>query len=177
MDSQTQTSEPMLKDKTVENARTGYNTAINLWIYEGTLIWNKFTAMVYANTILLITIGVIITGNRWRELCLILFVLCFLGIILCICWYIMNKRSFKFYKYWIMSARELEEQYLEPIKIISRVGDYADNKEVKISLDTGDMHLIIKGMAKRKVENVVNVIICIFIFVYIVIMFHYLIFL
>ena len=35
-----------------ENVRTGYQAAVNLWADEGTTIWSKFSALVYANTIL-----------------------------------------------------------------------------------------------------------------------------
>ena len=42
MTSQESNNTLSLDNATIENARIGYSSAINLWIYEGTLIWNKF---------------------------------------------------------------------------------------------------------------------------------------
>jgi hypothetical protein len=45
-----------------------------------------------------------------------------IGIALCWLWFSIAKRGFDFYKYWIFSARELEEQYLShPIQTLSLV--------------------------------------------------------
>ncbi len=157
-----------------ENARVGYQSAVNLWIYEGTQIWVKFTAMVYSNTIVLATVGIVMTSPRWKDLPILTIALAILGIIFCVCWYILNKRSFAYYKYWIWSSRELEEKYLKPVQTVSRGGEFADGKEALFNIGGKDLPHQCKGIEKFRVEIVSNIIIFIFVLMYLTILFHHL---
>jgi hypothetical protein len=148
-----------------ENARTGYQVAVNLWVYEGTTIWAKFTAMVYANTILLATLGLLITSNRASELALFRIALAGLGLSLCASWIFLTVRSFATYKYWIFSARELEN-YLSPVQTVSRGGSFADGKRVTFTT-TPAKELQLGTLARWRIEGLSYFIIVVFALVYV----------
>lgn len=97
----------------LENARSGYQAAVALWVHEGQGIWSKFTGMVYAHTILILTISAILTSNKADDLCLVRVILCILGLLICIAWMIITARSFVYHDYYVKSAREIENLYLE----------------------------------------------------------------
>jgi hypothetical protein len=105
----------------VENAKVGYQAAITLWAYEGTTIWAKFTAMVYANTILIGIMGLILASPNASKLFWMLIILAGLGLVLCFCWFLLTVRSFDFYKHWVLSSRELEAS-LSPARTVSEGG-------------------------------------------------------
>ncbi len=148
-----------------ENARTGYQVAVNLWVYEGTTIWAKFTAMVYANTILLATLGLLITSSRAPELAVLRIALAVLGLSLCASWVFLTRRSFEYYKYWIFSARELEK-HLSPVKTVSRGGRFAEGEKVTFTT-TPSKELQLGTLAARwRIERLSYSIIVVFVLVY-----------
>ena len=154
-------------DSVNENAKAGYGAAINLWQYEGNTIWTKFAAMVYSNTILLATLGLVITSQRHNELCVFKYALCTLGILLCIAWTLLTIRSFDFYKYWILSARELEKQHLSPVETVSRGQSLADGELLTID---GEEHQLRWKWKHATIEKVSYCIISVFSIVYILAM-------
>ena len=102
----------------MENARVGYQVASNLWIYEGGTLWSKFNALLVANSVVLSALG--LSMSAASPLRVFSIGMPVVGIILCVMWFLLTERSFRFYKYWIWSAREIEEQYLNvPLRIIS----------------------------------------------------------
>jgi len=135
--------------------------------YEGNTIWAKFAAMVYSNTILLATLGLVITSQRHADLCVLKYSLCVLGILFCIAWALLTMRSFDYYKYWILSARELEK-HLMPVKTIERGKLFADGEPLTID---GEKHQLRWKWQHATVEKVTNCIIGVFGIVYILSMF------
>ena len=153
------------------NFREGYSTAIALWAYEGNTIWAKFTAMVYANTILLATLGLVITSNRSAQLVVLRIALAALGLGLCIAWVLLTVRSFDFYKYWILSARELEERLVGPVPTVSRGAGFADGREITFRTREPQLHQLRRLSRLAKVETVTYCIISVFAVVYLLTMF------
>ena len=118
----------------VENARIGYQTAIELWAHSGDEVWARFNVMLVANSIIIAIIGFLLTADQIPIA--IAIILPIVGIILCILWVIMMKRGFDYQLYYLLAARELEEMYLlEPIQTISRGGIYASGEEIYLTLD------------------------------------------
>lgn len=116
----------------IENARIGYQVATNLSIYEGEIFWSKFNALLVANSIILGAIALSMTNTP-----LVVFTLLtpIVGIILCGVWLSTTKRSFDYYKYWIFSAREIEERYLrDSVQTLSRGGKFAEGKDVEMTI-------------------------------------------
>ncbi len=125
--------EPVNQDKK-GNARIGYQVAITLWAYEGQLVWSKFNAMLLANSIVLAVIGLAISSQR--ELPMFTIGMPIAGLIFCVLWFLITKRGFDNYTYWILSARELEEQHLtDVVKIVSRGGNVAEGKKIKLTIN------------------------------------------
>ena len=123
--------------------------------------------MVYSNTILLATLGLVITSQRHADLCVLKYALCALGILLCIAWVLLTMRSFDFYKYWILYARELEKQHLTPVKTVAR-GNLFTNGEF-LTID-GDKHQLRWKWKHATVEKISYCIIVLFGIVYILAM-------
>jgi hypothetical protein len=62
----------------------------------------------------------------------------FIGFLLCIIWYLIIKRGLSYERYWVYSAREIEEQFLSiPLKTISRGGTYSDGECVFLGKKEG----------------------------------------
>ncbi len=112
----------------IENARVGYQVATNLWVNVGETLWSQFNAFLVANSIVIASI--VLSMTVLRRLAVFLIVMPVFGMILCFCWFLVIKRSFDYFNYYIKSSREIEEQYLsEPIQTISRGEKFAHSKE------------------------------------------------
>ncbi len=156
------------KSSAIENARVGYQVAALLWTYEGSLLWAKFNAMLLANSVLLGSIGVALTASR--PLPLIGLLISALGVVLCLAWWAMTSKGVAYHNYWVHSARELEERYLgDSVSTVSRGGFFSDGKPVVIRCQTKRSHHRMKGAVRRaNLTRICNVIICIFVIIYLV---------
>ena len=125
-------------DSAADKIKLGYEKAIELWIYEGQLIWARFNAMLIENTIVVTIIGFFVTKDPTPYL--VTCILSAAGIVLCMAWYIMMQRGFGYYKYWIFSARELEGK-LTGLNTVSRGGNLAEGKPVLFEFD-GRIHTL-----------------------------------
>lgn len=90
-----------------EDARAAYQAAVALACAEASTAWAKFTAFIYAHTVLLLTVGIALGANasRYRLLatCVAL-----LGLVLCGAWYFLNRLAFAWFAYWLKAARAAE---------------------------------------------------------------------
>jgi hypothetical protein len=115
----------------IEDVRVGYQTAVTLWTYEGTLIWSKYNAMLVANSVVLAATGFSLGSTRFGAFAVTLPLAC---LVFCLFWWHLTKRGFDNYIYWVLSARELEEKYIPGIQTISRGGAFADGAEVTLEI-------------------------------------------
>jgi hypothetical protein len=120
-----------------------------LWTYEHSQVWLKFTALIYANTIVLATIGVVATSDRAANLVAFRIVLAALGLLICTAWVFLTKRSFDYCRYWILSARELEEKYLTPVQTLQRGGEFAGGKPIQFELSDPTLRALQLGLLAR----------------------------
>jgi len=170
----TEQAQELDNQERTENARVGYQAATMLWTYEGELVWSKFNAMLVANSIILAIIGLIITSQR--ELPVFSIGMPIAGLILCLLWFLATKRGFDSYIYWILSARELEEQHLsDPVKTVCRGGDLADGRKIQLTINgkKKDYQMSWFGRLLR-VEWVSYLVIALFAVMYILVMLHHL---
>lgn len=118
----------------LDDIRLAYQTAVSIWTYEGNLIWSKYNAMLVANSIILAIIGFTISAPNMPVLFSVATPLA--GMALCVLWLLLTRRGFEYHRYWVLAARELEEQHLAPaIKTISRGGRLIDGRPVELSID------------------------------------------
>lgn len=149
----------------IENARVGYQAAMNLWIYEGEIFWSKFNALLVANSIVLGSIALSMSDTC--PLSIFTIGMPVTGIILCLVWFLTTKRSFDYYRYWIFSAREIEEQYLSnSVQTISRGGKFADGKVVEIVIGGEGKRLKMSRWGRFRVEWSSYLIISLFFMIY-----------
>jgi amino acid permease len=117
-----------------EVARIGYEAALGLWTYQGTLNWNRFNVMLVANSIILAVVGISFTSQHPLPVFTIL--LPILGLVLCVAWFFLTVRGYDFQTYWALSARELEERYFaNTIKTLARAGHFGQGMAVSIEID------------------------------------------
>jgi hypothetical protein len=117
----------------LENARVGYQAAIDLWINQGSQGWARFNVMLVVNTIIIASIG--FAGASQQQQPLLKFLLPIAGFLICAVWFILIRRESAYSDYWVMCARELEEKHLsDPVEIISRGGRFAEGDIVNIEI-------------------------------------------
>ncbi len=120
-------------DPQIEDARVGYQAAVQLWTYEGEQNWARFNVMLVANSIIIAVLGLVITGAQPSLSASV--VLSIVGLILCLTWFLITKRGFDYQKYYVLSARELEEHFLSKVvTTASRGGTFADGHPVSIEI-------------------------------------------
>ena len=136
------------QDSEIEDIRLGYQAAIDLLVYEGELIWARFNAMLVANTIIITIIGFSISSSR--PLSVILVGMPILGMVLCGMWFFLTKRGFDYYKYWVFSARELEERLGSNfVRTVSRGAEFSSGRPVLFKLKGGDVSFQMSWAARR----------------------------
>jgi hypothetical protein len=149
-----------------DDARIGYQTAIDLWTNESEQSWARFNAMLVANSAILAVIGLAETNSPPIHLFSI--GLSFAGLFLCGIWLIIIKRGFDYQNYYVMSAREIEERFLaNTIKTVSRGGTFADGQPINIIID-GKPKMLRMSWCSRiaKTEYICIIVICIFMVIY-----------
>jgi hypothetical protein len=157
------------EDNDIENARIGYEKAIDLWIYEGETYWSKFNAFVVAHSIIIGAIVLSITQSN--NAYFFPFAFSIIGMFLCYFWFRLLRRSFGYYDYWIFSAREIEEKNLaDLVKTVSRGGKFAEGEKVNFELPKtlGNKPLQLDLWGRDPVMKIVEAIIWIFMVAYLI---------
>lgn len=120
-----------------ENLRVGYETSIQLMIYEGGLVWSRFNTMLTTHLVLFGIIGLILTSNNEIHVyanCVLL-TLAIIGMILSFLWFIMTSRGFAYLQYVTLTAREYEDKFAsEDLKTLKRGYDFIRDEEVTFKL-------------------------------------------
>jgi hypothetical protein len=122
----------------LENARLAYRAALDMWYYYGDVLWQKHSAMIVANSVLIGAIAI-----RWDSESpwptLIDKALPLLGILLCIAAVLIIERGRAFHVYGILAARELEQKHLsDTVDVLVRGARLAAGAE--IIFDLGEEH-------------------------------------
>jgi hypothetical protein len=154
-------------DLDIEDARIGYQIAVDLWTYEGEQNWARFNVMLVANSVIIAVIGLAVTNQE--PLPSISFGMSVVGLILCITWFLIMKRGFDYQNYYVMSAREIEERFLAHIvKTISRGGAFAEGQPVTIEIGGKPKDLQLSWWSRRaRAVHISEIVILIFTTIYI----------
>jgi len=161
----------------VQKALAGYQAAINLWTYQGEQWWGRFNVMLFANSIVLAAVTLVLTSRgkdtAWMPLLPGLSVaLSAGGLALCLLWLMLIKREIVYADYYLWSARELEHKHLRDIVItVSRGGDLADGNCVDIATGDGKhMTLSMAGLAHFRARSVAVAVVYLFLGLYAIIL-------
>lgn len=114
------TGKPPDYDDNLQNARIGYQVAVNLWEILNQAHWARFSSMVVANSIIIGMIGLILTTKSNNIVLIPIFAvfMSIIGIFLTILWYRLMSKDFKDMDYYIACARVLEDEYLYPAETV-----------------------------------------------------------
>lgn len=118
-----------------------YQSAIDLKIYEGELVWSRYGVMLTIHTIIVSVLGVLLKNDKGLDLNLfwLLIPIGFIGMYFCFSWRKVTARGFATNKYWLYSARELEYLIKNPsIKMTQRGEDFS--KDQVVSFQFGPKH-------------------------------------
>jgi len=130
---------------------------------DGALLEN---AMVYANTIVIATLGVILASSKSAQLGPLRAGLAILGLVLCISWGLLTVRSFDYHKHWVLSSRELEA-LLPPVRTVSGGGLLAgDSKNTMTYRFTPAITHRMRRVGQFRIELVSYAIIAVFSLIY-----------
>jgi hypothetical protein len=113
-----------------ENSRIGYQAAVSLWNAGRDQFGARFNAMLTVNSVIVAGIGVALTGS-YIPVAISLSVA---GLVVGIVWLIWMKRDLEYLTYMSHAILEIEEKYLNPIKLISQGRDFADGKVVTLMI-------------------------------------------
>lgn len=135
--------------------------AHQLWIYEGNSVWSKFNTMLVVNSITFAVAAELHKPVIWVCVGIV-------GIIVCIAWYSWIERGFNTIKYWVNTAKELENTHLGPqVKNTQRGGDFAEGRSVTFEIAGKQEKMEINGLFSRwRIEKSSKLAIKLFIFIY-----------
>jgi len=111
----------------VENARVGYQVAVDLWIAETTLRWSKFNAMLVANSLVLAALA-------FCQPILPAYMVAIAGLWLCAVWFLAARRGSDYHDFYIANARSLEERHLKPAVLVSDGARFSAGDRVTVKL-------------------------------------------
>ena len=126
-----------LKDPVdVENARTKYSAALSLKNSEGEIQWNRYNAILLANTIIIGLFSFVLDNNLKLSFLLniILWATPLFGIYLCFVWFRMTARGFMWTKFWMDKAHDIEDQIygeINPVQEGKKVRDIIGQEYTK----------------------------------------------
>jgi hypothetical protein len=143
-----------------DNARIAYQAAISLTAHEGSNIWVRYGLMLVAHTIILSVVGFTLNFPQPAK-SLIGIGLSVVGLVLCALWSIVNGVGWRYFFYWIFSARELEELHLAPIQVVGRAFPVADEREISVVVGGRTVQLPIFQRDRFLVVLASKLIICI----------------
>lgn len=116
-----------------ENIRIKYQAALGLKVSESQIQWDRYNVILIVNTVLLGLIGLNYSGD-YKELPTLfknlLVYLPLIGIFICILWFLMTWRGFKWSHFWIAEANTLEKDLVGGINPI-REGALKQGKLLK----------------------------------------------
>ncbi len=159
---------------TIENARVGYQVAVNMINSQGEIFWSQFNTLLLANSIVFSAIVFVMEKVMEKEK-ILLIVLSFFGIILNGLGFSIMKRSYGYFTNWVYSAREIEKQYLkDTFNIFRRGAELSDGKTVYFKLDDENGKETPHQMScwgRMKAGQSSNIIIFFFLLIYLILLF------
>ena len=160
----------IVDEQQIENARVGYQVATSLWSSRAGEFWSQFNAMLTANSIVLAAATVAVISQQ--PLLLLSLGVPFAGLALCASWLVLHTRAVGYNEYWVNSARELEEQFLNnPVRTLSRGGFFADGQTVNLLIDGKPKPLRMPWIGRMfRVRHAVRLVIAVFTVMYLAIL-------
>lgn len=117
-----------LRNDDIENARVGYQAALSYAASEKQLVWIRSSGMIVANSIIIAVLGslfnTVMKGEASEPQILVISMLglSLIGALICVLWMKSAEYTTRMAKYYVWSARRLEEKYLSPVVVTLKSG-------------------------------------------------------
>ena len=157
-----------LSERGYNNARVGYQAAIDLWGNLNQDHWSRFNAMVLANSIIVGMLGLILS-NEETDLSLFALIISLAGLALTFFWYFFMARDIKLTRFYASEARDLEYKYLWPARTVYEGHDLVNNRLVNV----GGESFNLAWDEKIRTRNLIKAVVYLFIFIYILFIFFF----
>jgi hypothetical protein len=145
-----------------EAAATGYETAIKLTDKTARTIWSIYGALLATNGFLISLSAFLLTQGK--SLPIVIKGIGALGLLICLCWYLISLRTFDFYRFYFAWARKLEEDaFGTTVEMVRSGGAFARGDTCTIGASSERMRW---GSRLFKVEWLIYVVIATFAIIY-----------
>jgi hypothetical protein len=159
-----------------DNARIGYQAAISLATFEGNIVWSRYGSMLLIHTIMLSAVG--LASNAAQPAKSVISIgLSLVGLLLCVGWWVINDVGFRYFFAWMFSARELEERYLAPARVVKPAFPIDGEADACVVVAGKTLPLHIAQRDRRRVAGWSKLIIGVFGVVYVALLIGFLIYL
>lgn len=153
-------------EDTIKSIEIGYQTAVQLWIYEGNLIWKTIDE--YSKLALILIAGSIFPSflqtNSDRVVSIVGLVLSVIGLVTTLLWWSMASRCIAYHKYWILSARELEKKLPASVRTLER-GEKMSNGD---SVDVGKEKISFLNISRFRMTQGISLFYIIFLLIFVI---------
>ena len=117
-----------------------YKILVELLKKDDSLYWQQNSILFALNGGLLTLLGAIQPKDANIIIPILLIaissIICLLGAIVCVMWFLISNRFMSFYNHWFEQLKFLEEEYLKPIQVFTLADDFFENKEIKLGEKT-----------------------------------------
>jgi len=176
---ESQEKETLRERSEIENARVGYQTAMDIWLYELEIASARFNALLVANSILIAVIGSLIVAfpdplaaNAQVSVDVCVTILCAIGVALCVVWFLLMKRNLDYRWYWMRYASELEEKYLSnPLRMLPQLERFSHGDPVSFDLVDNSKPVRLSRLGRvARTDSTVYLIVLLFLMVYLLLL-------
>lgn len=113
-----------------------YKILVSMLQHDDNLFWRRNDVLIAINGGMLTIIGLMwSTQIVLQSLKAISIAICVIGIVVCILWLLIAKRSEDFYNHWYEHLKFLEKQYLTPIRIFQIADEFFSNGHIILGED------------------------------------------
>jgi len=110
-----------------------YRILTGLLQNDDNLFWRRTDILLAINGGMLTAIGLMAKlQNAATSLRAVLVAVCFVGVIVCVFWLFIARRSEAFYNHWYEQLKFLERKYLAPMKIFQIADEFFSKGRVKL---------------------------------------------
>ncbi len=120
---------PSIKEKS--SYMDSFKVAVDLMIFEGELLWSKFTSMLTAQSLLVALIAILLNSATNTLLVILLSIA---GLVLCFLWFQITSRGFSFNKYYTLVAREMEEKMNDDLNVLRRGYKFKNGQTIAFNI-------------------------------------------
>jgi hypothetical protein len=147
-----------LKDREVYMEE--YKILVNILLQDEILFWRRSEVFIVINGGLLTILGLlrpkeVLTNSSLNSIPAVISIV---GVLLCLLWFFIVKRSEAFYDHWYEHLKYLEKTYLQPMDIYTTADEYFTNRKIKFGDKTIKLDFISSRMRMTQALQIASLI-------------------